>query len=295
MKIGVCGLGNMGSALAQRLMDLGHDLTVWNRTSSKAEPLVTTGANLADTPNEVVGRSEVVIVMLLDDSAVVETYSGSNGILSGELFNKTIIEMSTVKPATIDELSRKVTDAGGTYVECPVAGTVGPAREGQLMGLVGATEEDFNKAKPVLDQLCRRVERVGIPGSGAFMKLATNLPLIVYWEALGEALNFTQQAGIDLDLAGSILADTSGAIKVAPMRIPAIVETVRGDGKLEAWFQLSGMAKDLRLMSEVADENELSVPAVVATRDAYEKAIEDGWSDKDGTLLSAWRVLHKSK
>ncbi|MGI9350350.1 MAG: NAD(P)-dependent oxidoreductase [Rhizobiaceae bacterium] len=295
MKIGVCGLGNMGSALAQRLMDVGHELTVWNRTSSKADSLVSNGAIRAETAKELVDGSDIVVVMLLDDSTVNNLYGDINGLLAGNLSGKTLIEMSTVKPATIIALAKKVKDAGGAYVECPVAGTVGPAREGQLMGLVGANEEDFNIAKPVLDQLCRRVERVGNPGSGAYMKLATNLPLIVYWEALGEALNFARQAGIDLEQAGSILADTSGAIKVAPMRIPAIVEAIDGNSNLEAWFQLSGMAKDLRLMSEVAKENELSVPAVEATRDAYDKAIEDGWSDRDGTLLSAWRVLHKSR
>ena len=294
MKIGVCGLGNMGSALAQRLMDVGYELTVWNRTRSKADALVRNGATQADTPKELVSRSDVIVVMLLDDSAVNNLYGDTDGLLAGDLSSKTIIEMSTVKPATIVELANNVREAGGSYVECPVAGTVGPAREGQLMGLVGASEDNFNKAKSVLDQLCRRVEHVGTPGSGAYMKLATNLPLIVYWEALGEALNFTQQAGIDLEQAGSILADSSGAIKVAPMRIPAIVEAIAGNSNLESWFQLSGMAKDLRLMSEVAKENEFSVPAVEATRKAYNKAVEDGWSDKDGTLLSAWRVLHRS-
>src|SRR5258708_9233872 len=188
MKIGVCGTGRMGSSIAQRLMSVGHEVGVWNRNSAKTKPVTDAGAKLFASPAELVEGCEGVIVMLLNDAATEAVSRGPNGTLTSKLAGKLVIDMSTVRPDTMKSNGSSVLQQGAAFVECPVGGSTGPAKEGKLFGLAGGTEEDVTRAMPVLEQLCRRIEHVGTLGSGATMQLAGHLPLLVYWQALGEAL-----------------------------------------------------------------------------------------------------------
>lgn len=295
MKIGICGTGSMGSCIAERLIEVGREIIVWNRTVEKTKPLVDLGAGVADSPADLVAKCDVVISMLIDDEALSQVYTGENGLLSADLNGKLIIEMSTVSPNTDIRLGKAVIDKGGAFCECPVGGSVNPARSGQLLGLAGGSPGDFAKASPILEQLCRRFEHVGGLGAGAAMKLAVNLPLGVYWEALGEALALAKAAGIDNDLAGSIMADTSGTIKVGPMRIPWVVDELNGNERPEAGFHIGGAAKDLRLMMEYGAEHGIDMPATKAARDTYDAAVADGWERRDFALSAAWRVMQTGK
>src|SRR6202048_783538 len=161
MKIGVCGTGRMGSSIAQRLMSVGHEVGVWNRNSAKAKPLIDAGAKLFASPAELVGGCEVVIVMLLNDAATEAVYRGPNGILQAKLAGKLVIDMSTVRPDTMKSNGSSVLQQGAAFVECPVGGSTGPAKEGKLLGLVGGAKADVARAVPVLEQLCRRIEPLG--------------------------------------------------------------------------------------------------------------------------------------
>ena len=127
------------------------------------------------------------------------------------------------------------------------------------------------------------------------MKLAVNLPLVVYWEAVGEALAIADSAGIDLDQAADILGDTSGTIKVAPGRLPNIAKAVYGEAPLASAFSLSGMSKDTGLMSEVAAARGISAPVINAARTAYGEAEKEGWGDREGIMLAAWRASRTAK
>ncbi len=187
MKIGIVGLGRMGAALATRLQGCGHDIVVWNRTPDKAKALVDAGAVLGATPAAVVEQSEAIITCLLDASALEAVFNGDQGILSTNIKDKLFIEMSTVQPKTQRDLAEQVMAKGGVYVECPVSGSTGPAREGRLIGLAGGAPDDVARARPILEQLCRRIEHAGPVGSGASLTHAVNLPLGVYFQAFGEA------------------------------------------------------------------------------------------------------------
>jgi len=180
MKIGVCGTGRMGAAIAQRLMSVGHEVAAWNRNSAKTKSLTDAGAKLFTSPAELVEGCEVTIVMLLNDAAIEAVYRGPNGILKAGLAGKLVIDMSTVRPDTMASVGTSAVQLGAAFVEAPVGGTVGPAKEGKLLGLVGGTKADVARAIPILEQLCRRIEHVGELGSGSMMKLAVNLPLLVY-------------------------------------------------------------------------------------------------------------------
>lgn len=296
MTIGICGTGKMGAAMAERLIDGGEALAVWNRTAGRAQPLVDRGATLAASPAELAATCETVIVMLINDAAVQAVYKGDGGLLSADLGNTLIVEMSTVLPKTTQEVAGKVRAAGGAFVECPVGGTVMPARNGQLLGMIGGAADDVARARPVLEQLCRRADHVGPVGAGAAMKLAINLPVIVYWEALGEALAFAEHAGVEPALAADILSDSSGAAKVAPLFLPGILDALESDPPPSTAFEITGALKDLDLMVEFAASAGIDVPSIASVRQSYQSAVEDGWGDRDFPLLTAWRVRqHKQK
>lgn len=295
MTIGICGTGKMGAAMAERLMDVGEGLAVWNRTASRAQPLVDRGAVLAVSPAELAATCETVIVMLINDAAVRAVYEGDDGLLSADLGNTLIVEMSTVLPATTQELADKVRATGGAFVECPVGGTVMPALKGQLLGMIGGEAGDVARALPVLEKLCRRADHVGPVGAGAAMKLAINLPVIVYWEALGEALAFAEHVGVEPALAADILGDSSGAARAAPLFLPGIVDALDGDVPPAKAFEITGALKDLDLMLEFADGAGIAVPSIEGVRPSYQSAVEDGWGDRDFPLLSAWRVRQHKK
>ena len=139
------------------------------------------GAALAPSAAELAAQGDVVIVMLRDDTAALEVYSGEGGLLSQPATGKLFVEMSTLRPATVLKLAGLVRAAGGVFVEAPVSGTVGPAENGQLLALVGAEPEDLERARPQLEILCRRIIHAGPVGQGALLKLVINLPLAVYW------------------------------------------------------------------------------------------------------------------
>src|SRR6202158_2652222 len=184
MKIGVCGTGRMGSSIAQRLMSVGHEVGVWNRNSAKTKPLTDAGAKLSASPAELVDDCEVVVVMLLNDAATEAVYRGPNGILKSKLAGKLVIDMSTIRPDTMKSNGAAVLQQGAAFVEAPVGGSTAPAKEGRLFGLVGGTKADVTRAMPLLEQMCRRIEHVGELGSGSMLKLAVNLPLLVYWQGV---------------------------------------------------------------------------------------------------------------
>lgn len=295
MKIALLGTGRMGSAMAERLLDQGHTLTVWNRTAGKAQKLIERGAKWADTPAHAVVDSEVVISVLTDTHAIDQAYSSPTGVLAAKVSDKLFIDMSTVRPITQKELGAKLKQAKAHFVECPVGGTVGPARDGKLLGLAGGSAEDFARAKPLLEQLCRRVEHVGDVGAGASLKLAINLPLLVYWQALGEALALASPAGLSPERVMDILSDTSGTPAILKMRAPAIVSALQGEDLGPAHFNIDSIRKDLRTMIEEGASLGYNLPTVQSALGAFNQASDDGLGQGDGTQLAAWWIKHAKK
>src|SRR6202140_1875287 len=180
MHIGVAGLGAMGGNVAARLMEVGHQVTVWNRTPEKIKPLADAGAKVAASPAAVAAACEAVITMLTDGAAIDAVYNGPSGLLSGDVKGKLFIDMSTVPPGVETALAAKVRGKGAVFVECPVGGSTAPARQGKLLGLMGAGPADAARARPILEQLCRRIELGGPVGSGALLKFPVNMPLMIY-------------------------------------------------------------------------------------------------------------------
>ena len=271
MQIGVAGLGKMGSAIAQRLIEVGHDLTVWNRSLEKARPFANAGAKVAANPADVARNGQTVITILTDAAAIDAVYGGPAGLLAGDVTGKLFIEMSTVAPATETALAEKVRAKGAALVECPVGGTTGPARQGKLIGLMGGEPADIERARPILEQLCRRLEHCGPVGAGAVMKLTINMPLMIYWQALGEALALCRPLGLDPARLMELLADTSGGPNVLKVRGPAVATMLKGGDIGPVTFDIDSAVKDLRTMLGEGKRQGLELPLVERTLSCYEE------------------------
>jgi 3-hydroxyisobutyrate dehydrogenase len=285
----------MGAAIAQRLMSVGHEVAVWNRNQSKTKALTDAGAKLCTSPAGLVEGCEVTIVMLLNDAAIEAVYRDPNGILKAGLAGKLVIDMSTVRPDTMTSVGTMAVRQGAAFVEAPVGGTVGPAKEGKLLGLVGGTKADVARAMPILEQLCRRIEHVGDLGSGSMMKLAVNLPLLVYWQALGEALTICKPLNLPADRLIDILTDTSGAPTAMKGRGPAIAKVLGGAPLGETAFGLNAAKKDLACAVQFGASIHAELPVTASALACYEEAEAAGLGDADATAVSTCWTRRKGK
>jgi 3-hydroxyisobutyrate dehydrogenase len=286
MRIGVCGTGRMGSAIAQRLVAIGHEVGVWNRNQAKTKLLTATGARLFATPTVLVDGCEAVIVMLLNDTASEAVYRGPDGLLDAKLAGKLVIDMSTVRPDTMRTLGAAITERGAVFVESPVGGSTGPARDGKLFALVGGETSDVARAIPILEQLCRRIEHVGPIGSGATVKLAINLPLLVYWQALGEALTICKPLNLPADRLIDILSDTAGTPTAMKGRGAVIAKVLGGQPLGETAFGLSAARKDLATAVQVAASLDAELPVAAGALACFEEAEAAGLGEADATAVS---------
>ncbi len=288
MQIGIAGTGKMGAAIARRLLGAGHQVSVWNRTADRAQPLLAEGARWAATPAALVREVTTVITMLTDEAALEEVYFAPQGLLAGAKGDHLFIDMSTVRPATQQAVGARVGAAGARYLECPVGGSVGPAREGKLLGFVGGAAADLERARELLALLCRRVEHVGELGAGATMKLAINLPLMVYWQTLSEALSLLQPLGLDPARVIDILSDTSGGPNMLKARGPMIAQALAGDATGPVSVNVSTMRKDLRSMLDQAALQQVRLPLAQRTLQSFEQAGAAGLDAADCTQLPVW-------
>lgn len=286
MKIGVCGTGRMGSAIAQRLMTVGHEVGVWNRNRAKTEPLTNSGAKAFPTPAALIDGCEVAVIMLLNDAASEAVYRDPNGILAGKLKGKLVVDMSTVRPETMQTIGASVGQRGAAFVESPVGGSTGPAKEGKLFALVGGEQADVTRARPVLEQLCRRIEHVGTLGAGSAVKLAINLPLLVYWQALGESLTICKSLNLPPDRLIDILSDTAGTPTAMKGRGAVIAKVLAGEPHGPTAFGLSAAKKDLATAVQYARTLHAELPVASSALACFEEAEAAGLGDVDATAIS---------
>jgi 3-hydroxyisobutyrate dehydrogenase len=282
MKIGIAGTGRMGTAIAARLLGLGHEVAVWNRGAAKTRPLAEAGAGAAATPAQLVRGSECIVTALADAAAIDAVYAQ---MLSAGVRGKLFIDMSTVRPQTQRSLAARLKAQGAAFVECPVGGSVGPAKEGRLFGFAGGDAADVARARPLLEQLCRRIEHVGPVGAGSAVKLAVNLPMMVYWQALGEALALVAPLGLEPQRLVGILADTSGAPDGFKSRAAIVAAALAGSPPAAASFDVDSMLKDLRAMVEEAKSLGRALPVTERALECVERAVREGLGGADCSML----------
>jgi 3-hydroxyisobutyrate dehydrogenase-like beta-hydroxyacid dehydrogenase len=278
-KLAFCGLGQMGSPMAKRLLDAGHDLTVWNRSPQKAEPLVEYGAVWASSPAEAGSGVEAAITMLATPEALEEVLFARDGLARGLDPGTTLIEMSTVGPAAIssvrERLPREV-----DLIDAPVLGSVPQATDGQLKVFVGGSEVACDRWMPVLEAL-GTPRRIGPLGSGAAMKLVVNATLVSVVSALGEALALADALGLDQPAVIEVLSDSP---------IGAMARSKRTNvesGTFPANFKASLALKDAGLVAAAAEEHGLDLPVARAARAWFEATREAGLGDLDYSAVIA--------
>jgi 3-hydroxyisobutyrate dehydrogenase-like beta-hydroxyacid dehydrogenase len=258
MRVGLAGTGRMGSAVALRLLELGHTVTVYNRTPPNAEPLLEAGAALAAAPADLVAGSDVVITTLLDDRAVDEVYGA---LLAHGGKGRRFVDMSTVRTATTLRVRDLVETAGGRLVDAPVAGPPQAARAGKLLVLAGGDAADLAAVSPLLDAVGRRVVHLGPSGSGATMKLVLMTCMAVYFAGLAEALAVGSQLGLDLEDMLDVIRDSHGAPPVLHDRAPVLLAEAAGRSA-PVGFPVAGVRKDLEAV--VATAQDAGVPGATA-------------------------------
>jgi 3-hydroxyisobutyrate dehydrogenase len=288
MQIGVAGLGAMGSAIAARLMEVGHQVTVWNRTAAKCKPLADAGAKVVDSPAAVAAASEAVITILTDGAAIEAVYHGPSGLLSGDVKGKLFIEMSTVPPGVETTLAPKVRGKGAVFVECPVGGSTAPARQGKLLGLMGAEPADAARAKPILDQLCRKVEHCGVVGAGSSMKLAINLPLMIGWQAYAEAFSLVGDLGWEPKRLVDLFTESNGANNGFKLRADMIVAMMEDRDPGPTTFSIANAVKDLKTMIATGAAKGADMPAAKAALAALEESNDKGLGPRDASRQTVY-------
>jgi 3-hydroxyisobutyrate dehydrogenase len=288
MKVGVAGLGKMGAAIAQRLLDVGHNVTVWNRSADKAKPLAEAGATVATTPAELADDAETVITIVTDAAALDAVYGGASGLLAGDVRGKLFIEMSTVQPATEIALAEKVRALGAAFVECPVGGTTTPARQGQLVGLLGAEPADATRARSLLEQLCRRIDHCGPVGAGATMKLAINLPLLISWQAFGEAFALCRDLGVEPERLMNLFTDISATTNALKARAPMVAAMMAGGDPGGATFTVESALKDLRTMAAEGRDRGMQLPLTDRAIACFDEANRNGRGARDASALAVY-------
>jgi 3-hydroxyisobutyrate dehydrogenase-like beta-hydroxyacid dehydrogenase len=280
----VLGTGRMGSAMAERLAGQGVAVVVYNRTPERAKELARRiGAAVAATPAEAASRADVVISMVADDAAVRDLFDGPDGIAAGLRPGAVAVDMSTVLPDTIRAVAPAVRARGAGILDGPVSGSVSSTLSGELTIMVGGEAADLERARPILDCLARRVFHLGPLGSGAVMKLAINTLIFGLNGAVAEGLVLAERNGIDRSLAYEVLASSAAG---APMVAYKRANFVEPDTTPVA-FSLALAEKDLRLIRELAEASDTSMPQAIVNLDTIQAAERSMGEDLDFALVAS--------
>ncbi|MGH7078576.1 MAG: NAD(P)-dependent oxidoreductase, partial [Acetobacteraceae bacterium] len=283
MKIGLVGLGRMGQAIFARLRQHGFELVAWDLDPAVGQELRSRGADAANSPAEVAARTEIVVSMISADDGARHNFHGAGGYLEAAIEGKLLIEMSTLQPMTVRALAAAAAARGAAFIEVPVLGSIPSVHDGKLLALAGGRAEDIERARPVLTPLTRRIVHMGPIGSGAAMKLAVNLGLAAYIEALSESLALGQQQGLARDVMLEILGE-------APINNPwfrSKLEVFRG-GEAEITLDLRTMRKDVLSALATGTLDGVPMPVSAGTLASLSAAVAGGWGEKDIAELPAY-------
>ena len=274
MRITVLGLGNMGQAIASRLLDTGHTLRLWNRTPGKATALQARGALELHSIREAVDDAEVVITMVADDAATRAVALGPDGAIAAFAPNTILVDMSTVAPATSRALATAV--PGGRCVDAPYLGSPAVAAAGQGNLLLGGPSDLVTQLDQLWSDLSAGHVYCGPSGSGTTLKLVSNLILITGITTLAEALVTAQAQGVADELLERIFSQSP---LVAVGLRNRLADLIAGDH--EGWFSVTLAHKDLRLALELAAQRDLTLPTTTAALGALERAAATGYAAHD--------------
>jgi len=274
-RIGFLGLGIMGRPMAGNLVAAGVRLSVWNRSQSAIDELVGLGAIAAGSVEDLFERSDVVITMLGNESAIDTTLGRADGGIGRLVPGRLLVNMGTVSPAYSVGLAAEVRTAGGAFVEAPVSGSRIPAEQGRLVGMLAGDPVDIERVRPLLAPLCTETTYCGEVPSALQMKLAANVFLIATVTGLAEAFAFAEGLGLDPGVLRSVVDGGQMASSISRLKTAKLVT-----GDLAAQASIGDVLMNADLVLDAARGAGLDVPVTMASRALYAEAVDRG----DGAL-----------
>ncbi|HSZ19607.1 MAG TPA: NAD(P)-dependent oxidoreductase [Candidatus Acidoferrum sp.] len=281
--VGLIGLGLMGHPMGANLLKAGHQLTVWNRTSSRGDDLVAQGAKRAATPRAVAESSEVILTIVSDPPALESVLWGENGVLAGLKRGSVIIESSTVSPALEKRAALAAAAQGAEFLEAPVTGGTWGAEKGELVFMVGGEASTLKRVEPVLGAMGKKWFHLGPVGAGQTVKLAMNLLLDVQVEAFAEALALVTRAGVPGQSLFEVMQSSMGRSGVLDLKGANMLK-----GEYKPSFPLRLMHKDLGLALDLGNQLGVPLPAAAASREVLNAVKGSVTEDVDFSALATF-------
>ncbi|OAB39248.1 3-hydroxyisobutyrate dehydrogenase [Paenibacillus macquariensis subsp. defensor] len=275
-KIGFIGLGTMGLPMATNLMNKGFEVTVYNRTTAKCQPLINQGATIASTPREATHDTDVVITMVSNDDSIRSIYYGEDGILDAVRSGMTVIDCSTISPELVKQLASEVNKRGAHFVDAPVTGSSPAAIDGTLVFMVGGNADIITNQSDIFDTLGKRVLHMGPNGSGAVAKLAHNTMVGINNLALVEGFSIASKSGIPADTFLELVQLGSAGSKAADLKGRKII-----DHDFTNQFSLQLMLKDLKLASSLTDSIGVPTPMLNLAKSLFQTGQSEGFGEED--------------
>jgi len=283
MRIGVAGLGLMGSGMATRLIRTGYRICVYNRDRSKAERF-SGNADRASTPAELADRCDFVIVAVTDFHAVQEVLLGDNGVVKSENRDLIVADASTISPSQSSQCARSLRSRGIEMLGMPVMGGPALAESGELVPMVSGNRESYDKVRTVIEQLGKPVFYIGpTDGAANAIKLALNLNIALVASAVSEGITLVRSSGIDPSLFLQVLNSTYFKTGLSEKKGPKMI-----DGDFQPTFHLKNMLKDLELAAATAQERKISLPQTILAQQIFRAANNSGFSEMDYTAICAF-------
>lgn len=283
MNVGIIGTGLLGSAVAMRLLSTGHTVTVYNRTKEKAEPLKRLGASVVESPKKVSEKSDLVITIVKDASAVESIAFGSDGIIQGRHDGLVVADMSTINPVSSRKIAEKYAQYGIQMIDSPVMGGPLLAEKGQLVVMIGGEKTAYEKCKAVFDSIGEKTFYIGANGAADSMKLAMNLQIAILALSISEGIILAKKSGLDPLLFLEVLNSTYFKTGMSLLKGPKMAK-----GVFEPSFFLSVMQKDLDEINYTAKEFGASLPVARLANELYQNAVKEGFGKIDYTGIMAY-------
>lgn len=281
MKIGVIGLGHMGSGMASSLLRAGHQLLVWDRTPAKAEAFASRVAKIAETPRDAADGVEVLVSMLSDDAAVEEVVLGDYGAIALLRRGAVHVSTSTISPTMSKRLARAHADRGQGYVAAPVLGRPEVAAKGELVVVAAGSSEAIERCRPVLHAIGKEIRVVGeAPEQANIVKLGINFVLAAMLEAVGEAYGLVEGYGVD----DTLFLDVLSSLLKSPV-IDAYGTKIAEQSFEPAGFTVRLGAKDMRFAVEAGEARAVPMPIANVLRELFVAAIAEGKASADWSAV----------
>jgi 3-hydroxyisobutyrate dehydrogenase-like beta-hydroxyacid dehydrogenase len=275
-RIGFIGLGTMGKPMAANLIRKGYSVTVYNRNSEKAEELMRLGADIARIPAEAARNSDVLITMLSDDNALLDTFYSEHGILSGIHPALTMIDCSTVAPKTSQRLREELANHYAEFLDAPVTGSSPAAEAGTLTFMVGGSKEIFDEQADIFAALGSKTLYMGPSGAGSYTKVAHNAMVGINAIGLAEGLSIATKAGIDPAVFLEIVKAGGANSRQAELKGDKIINR-----DFSNQFSLKLMLKDMLLASDLTGQFQLPAPMLHNAASLFQMGLSKGLGDED--------------